>query len=71
MLQDKLKDKEITIDNLIDVIRMLRLTKINVRERKNNKQISFSKGYDDVVGELLESDELHSPFQKLKDQQQS
>ena len=50
---------------------MLRLTKINVRERKNNKQISFSKGYDDVVGELLESDELHSPFQKLKDQQQS
>ena len=58
MLKDELRNKQVTTDNLIDVIK-----NFTVIENK------YKKNYD--VGELLEIDELHHRLQKLTDQPQS
>ena len=71
MLKDELRNKQVTIDNLIDVIK--NFTVIENKYAKNEEQEADvgSKEKNEVVGELLEIDELHHRFQKSTDQPQS
>ena len=70
LLKKKLKKKKITIDNLIDVIKNFMVNENKYTRNKEQKTNVYSKGDNDVVGELLEIDELHHRFQKLTDQPQ-
>ena len=71
LLKDELTNKQVTIDNVIDVIKDF--TVIENKQTRNEEQETNvgSKKNNDVVGELLEIDELHHRFQKLTDQPQS
>ena len=62
MLKDELRNKQVTIDNLIDVIK--NFTVIENKYTRNKEQVKNvgSKEKNDVVGELLEIDELHHRF---------
>ena len=70
-LKDELRNKQVTIDKLIDIIK--NLTVIGNKYTRNKEQVTNvgSKEQDDVVDDLLEIDELHHIFQKLTEQPQS
>ena len=70
-LKDELRNKQVTIDKLIDIIK--NLTVIGNKYTRNKEQVTNvdSKEQDDVAGDLLEIDELHHIFQKLTEQPQS
>ena len=70
-LKDELRNKQVTIDKLIDIIK--NFTVIGNKYTRNKEQVTNvgSKEQDDVVGDLLEIDELHHIFQKLTEQPQS
>ena len=70
-LKDEIKDKQVTINNLIDVAKNFT---VNENKHKSNKGQGINvcrKGYDDVVGELLQVDQIHHRFHKLKSESQS
>ena len=71
LLEDKLRNKQVTIDNLIDVIKNFTVIKNKYTRNKEQETNVCSKKKSNVVGELLEIDELHHRFQKLADQRQS
>ena len=71
LLKDKLRNKQVTIDNLIDVIKNFMVTENKYTRNKEQDTNVSSKENNDVVGELLEIDELHHRFQNLTDQPQS
>ena len=70
-LNHELKNKQVTIDNLIDVIKNFTVIKNKYTRNKEQETNVCSKKKSNVVGELLEIDELHHRFQKLADQRQS
>ena len=71
MLKDELSNKQITIDNLTDVIKNFTVIENKYTRNKEQEPNVGSKEKNNVVGELLEIDELHHRFQKLTDQPQS
>ena len=71
LLKDKLRNEQVTIDNLIDVIKNFTVNENKYTRNKKQETNFCSKENNDVVGELLEIDELHHKFQKLTDQPQS
>ena len=71
MLKDELRNKQVTIDKLIDVINNFTVIENKYTRNKEQETNVGSKEKNDVVGELLEIDELHHRFQKLTDQPQS
>ena len=71
LLKDELSNKQITIDNLTDVIKNFTVIENKYTRNKEQEPNVGSKEKNDVVGELLEIDELHHRFQKLTDQPQS
>ena len=70
-LKDELRNKQVTIDKLIDIIK--NFTVIGNKYTRNKEQVTNvgSKEQDDVVGDLLEIEEFHHIFQKLTEQPQS
>ena len=71
LLKDELRNKQVTIDNLIDVIKNFTVIENKYTRNKEQDTNVSSKEKNDVVGELLEIDELHHRFQKLTDEPQS
>ena len=71
LLKDELRNKQVTMDNLIDVINNFTVIENKYKRNKEQETNVGSKKKNDVVGELLEIDELHNRFQKLTDQPQS
>ena len=55
---------------MIDVIKNFMVNENKYTRNKEQKTNVYSKGDNDVVGELLEIDELHHRFQKLTEQPQ-
>ena len=68
LLKDKFRNKQVTINNLIDVIKNLTVNENKYTRNKEKDTNACSKGNN---GELFEIDELHHRFQKLTDQPQS
>ena len=62
LLKDELMNKQVTIDNLIDVVK--NFTVIENKDTRNKEQETnvSSKEKNDAVVELLEVDELHHRF---------
>ena len=71
LLKDELRKKQVTIDNLIDIIKNFMVTENKYTRNEEQDTNVGSKEKNDVVGELLEIDELHHRFQKLTDQPQN
>ena len=71
LLKDDLRNKQVTIDNLIDVIKNFWANENKYTRNKEQETDVCSKGDNDVAGELLGIDELHHRFQKLTDRPQS
>ena len=71
LIKDELRNKQVTIDNLIDVIKNFTVIGNKYTRNKEQETNVGSKEKNDFVGELLEIDELHHKFQKLTDQPQS
>ena len=71
LLKDELRNKQVTIDNLIDVIKNFMVIENKYTRNEEQDTNVGSKEKNDVVGELLEIDELHHRFQKLTDQPQN
>ena len=71
MLKDELRKKQVTIDNLIDVIKNFTAIENKYTRNKEQETNVGSKEKNDVVGEILKIDELEHRFQKLRDQPQS
>ena len=71
LLKDELRNKQVTTDNLIDVIKNFTVNENKYTRNKEQETNVGSKENNDVVGELLEIDELDHRFQKLTDQPQS
>ena len=71
MLKDELRNKQVTFDNLTDVIKNFTVIENKYTRNKEQEANLGSKEKNDVVGELFEIDELHHRFQKLTDQPQS
>ena len=71
LLKDELRNKQVAIDNLIDVIKNFVATENKYTRNKEQDTNVSSKEKNDVVGELLEIGELHHRFQKLTDRPQS
>ena len=71
LLKDELRNKYVTIDNLIDVIKNFTVIENKYTRNKEHETNVGSKEKNDVVGELLEIDQLHHRFKKLADQPQS
>ena len=71
MLKDELRNKQVTIYNLIDVIKNFTVTEDKYVRNKEQETNVRSMGKNSVTGELLETDELHHRFQKITDQPQS
>ena len=71
LLKDELRNRQLIIDNLIDVIKNFTFNEKKYIRNKEQETNVCSKENNDVVGELLEIDELHRRFQKLTDQPQS
>ena len=71
LLKDELRNKQINIDNLIDVIKNFTVIENKYTRNKEQETNVGSKEKNDAVGQLLEIDELHHRFQKLTDQPQS
>ena len=70
-MKDELRNKQVNIDNLIDVIKNFAVNADKYTRNKEQETNVCSKENNDVVGELLEIDELYHRFQKLTDQPQS
>ena len=58
LLKDKLRNKQVTIDNLVDVIKNFTVNENKYTRNKEQETNVFSKGDNGVVGDLLEIDEL-------------
>ena len=71
LLKDELRNKQATIDNIIDVIKNFTFNENKYTRNKEQETNVLSKETSDVVGELLEIDEIYHRFKKLTDQQQS
>ena len=71
LLNDELRNKQVTIDNLIDVIKNFMVIENKYTRNKEQDTNVSSKERNYVVGKLLEIDELHHRFKKLTDQPQS
>ena len=71
LLKDELRNKQVTIDNLIDVIKNFTVIRNKYTRNKEQETNVGSNKKNNVVGELLEIDELHYRLQKLADQPQS
>ena len=71
LLKDELRNKQVTIDNLMDVIKNFMVIENKYTRNEEQDTNVGSKEKNDVVGELLEIDELHHRFQKLTDQPQN
>ena len=62
LLNDQLRNKQVTIDNLIGVIKNFTVIENKYTRNKELVKNVGSKEKNDVVGELLEIDELHHRF---------
>ena len=71
LLKDELRNKQVTIYNLIDVIKNFRVIENKYTRNKYQDTNFGSKEKNGVVAELLEIDELHHRFQNLTNQPQS
>ena len=71
MLKDELRNKQVTIDKLIDVINNFTVIENKYTRNKEQETNVGSKEKNDVVRELLKIDELDHRFKKLRDQPQS
>ena len=70
LLKDELRNKQVTINSLIDLIKNFTVIENKyVRSKKQEPNIC-GKRNSDVAGELSEIFELHPRFQKLTDQPQ-
>ena len=65
LLKDEVRNKQVTMDNLIDVIKNFTIIENKYARNKEQYTNFGSKKKTDVVGELLEIYELHHSFQKL------
>ena len=64
LLKDGLRNKQVTIDNLIGVTKNFTVIENKYTRNKEQETNVGSKEKNDVVGELLEINELHHRFQK-------
>ena len=71
LLKDEFRNKQVTIDNLIDVINNFTVNENKYTRNKQQETNVCSKESNDVLGELLEINELHHRFSKLTDQSDS
>ena len=71
LIKGEHRNKQVTIGNLIDVIKNFTVIENKYTRNKEQETNVGSKEKNDVVGELLEIDELHHRFQKLRNQPQS
>ena len=71
MLKNELRNKQVTIDNLIVVTKNFTFNENKYTRKKEQETNVGSKENKDVFVELLEIDELHHRFQQLTDQPQS
>ena len=71
LLKYELGNKQVTIDNLTDIIKNFTVNENKYTRNKEQETNLFSKENNEVVGGLLKIDELHRKFQKLTDQLQS
>ena len=71
LLKNELRNKQVTIDNLVDVTNNFTVNEIKYTGNKEQETNVCSKGDNDVVDQLLEIDKIHHRFQKLTDQPQS
>ena len=67
LLEDKLRNKQVTIDNLIDVIKNFTVIENKYTKNKEQEADVGSKEKNEFVGELIEIGEFHHRFQKLTD----
>ena len=67
LLKDELRNKQVTIDNLIDVIKNFTVIENKYTKNKEQEADVGSKEKNEVVGELIEIGEFHHRFQKLTD----
>ena len=67
LLNEELRNKQVTIDNMIDIIKNFTVIK-NKYTRNKEQEPNVGSKENNVVGELLEIDELHHRFQKSRDQ---
>ena len=67
LLNDELRNKQVTIDNLIDVIKNFTVIENKYTKNKEQEADVGSKEKNEVVGELIEIGEFHHRFQKLTD----
>ena len=63
MLKDELWNKQVTINNLIDVIKNFTVNENKYTRNEEQETNVCSKERNDVVGGLLEIDKLHYRFQ--------
>lgn len=70
MLQVELKEKQAAINNLLDIIKNFAVNENKKDGSREQQPIKIhNKGHnDDIMTELLQIDQLHHQFQKLKDQ---
>ena len=70
LLKVELKDKQATINNFIDINKNFRVNENKKDGRREQKPIKVRNkdNDDDIMKELLQIDQLHHRFQKLKDQ---
>ena len=71
MLKYELGNKQVTIDNLTDIINNFTVNENKYTRNEEQETNVFSKENNEVVAGLLKIDELHRKFQKLTDQLQS
>ena len=62
LLKDELMNKQVTIDNLIDVVKNFTVIENKYTRNKEQETNVSSKEKNDAVVELLEVDELHHRF---------
>ena len=71
LLKNELRNKQVTIDNLIVVTKNFTFNENKYTRKKEQETNVGSKENNDVFGELLEIDEIHHRFQQLTDRPQS
>ena len=70
LLKDELRNKQVTINSLIDLIKNFTVIENKYARSKKQEPNICGKRNSDVAGELSEIFELHHRFQKLTDQPQ-
>ena len=70
LLKDELRNKQVTINSLIDLIKNFTVIENKYARSKKEEPNICSKRNNDVTGELSEIFELHHRFQKLTHQPQ-